>query len=68
VIGLDWESLVPPIVAVAAVAVWVLFPRMRRNGLLRFALILSVAVTALEVMATVLIFGVFFLSGGMENF
>lgn len=65
--GSDLELGIP-LVAVATVAIWIAAPRLRRNESLRAAMILSVAVTGIEVAMAVFLYGAFILSGGMQNF
>ena len=66
--GSIWELAIPALTAVGSTAIYVLVPELRRNVALRLILIAAVALTAIEIMIATLIFGVFFLSGGMANF
>jgi ATP/ADP translocase len=69
--GPIWLLAIPPLVALVSVLVYVTVPRYRRHPALRGALIVSVGLTALEVMLGGLLFAFLVLwsaSGGMENF
>jgi len=66
--GTIWELAIPALVALVAVVLWLVQPPLRANTALRLVLITSVVVSAVELMLGTLVFGVFFLSGGMENF
>jgi hypothetical protein len=56
------------LVALGTVALWLIAPRLRRNGAFRFALIVSVAVTGLGLLALVAGIGMFVLMGGADIF
>ena len=66
-----WLMAIPPFVAFVAVLTYVLAPHRRRDSALRSVLLVSVSLTALEVMVLALLFGflvLFSASGGMGNF
>jgi hypothetical protein len=67
-LGTIWELAIPALVALVTVVLWLVQPPLRQNSPLRPVLITSVVVTAVDLMLGTLVFGVFFLSGGMENF
>ncbi len=67
-LGTIWELAIPALVALFAVALWLVKAPLRQNTALRLVLITSVVVTAAELMLGTLVFGVFLLSGGMANF
>lgn len=62
------EVAIPALVALVAVVLWIAAPDLRRNPALRAVLIVAAALTAAELMLGAIVFGVFYLSGGMENF
>lgn len=45
--GTIWELALPALVALVTAVIWIAVPRLRRNAVLRLALIVSVCLTAI---------------------
>jgi len=66
-----WLAALPPVVALAGVALWWTRPQLRRNEGYRLVLTASVSLAAVEAILVALFLFVLVLfsqSGGMENF